>query len=598
MAAQLLENIAYFDEAGLPLVGGKVYIGINGLEPVGNPLSIFSDRDLTISLTNPQTLGSDGIAANKIWIPGIYSLRVENVLGVQHTLDLDLGSAAVSEFLELISVSGANAITASTSDVIASYVDKQIFVFNAAGTNTSTGVTLDVDTVGAKSIFKNFDQALDPGDITANQSLIVIYNSTSDNFQWINANVKTKRQTKGTDIASASSITVPDNDGNYFDITGSTGPIATINGIVGTFYTFQMDSTPTFTNSASLVMRGAADFTAAAGDVLEFYQLTSSTVINTNIAKADGTTIAFTSPLTTKGDLYTFDTSDVRFPVGSNDQVLIADSAETTGLKWGSVSISQGDLNTTTGEVSFISSSTVRATSLVTLPGGQYGFFPQIKHVVVSASTGGWTGPDDAVVSSTFATVILLTIDGNGNSSSKTTTGVQRFVQASPPYDLGDGDVHSFLFARIQKVTGLIINLYLSPDPPWANNGPTNIAPNFIYKNGKRYRSIGRFKKGASLEDDNPFETQSIEITNSFKNSDMDLIPHPFQGNDLSNDIIVLIDPMSKIVENLERMKNFGDSALDLFHNGYIRIDNTELQRGAPKGVIVCSAKMTNKLRI
>lgn len=40
------------------------------------------------------------------------------------------------------------------------------------------------------------------------------------------------------------------------------------------------------------------------------------------------------SPLTTKGDLYGFSTLDARIPIGTNNQVLTADSAEALGLKW------------------------------------------------------------------------------------------------------------------------------------------------------------------------------------------------------------------------------------------------------------------------
>lgn len=39
-------------------------------------------------------------------------------------------------------------------------------------------------------------------------------------------------------------------------------------------------------------------------------------------------------PLTTKGDLYTFSTEAIRLPVGSNGQLLMAESAAATGLAW------------------------------------------------------------------------------------------------------------------------------------------------------------------------------------------------------------------------------------------------------------------------
>lgn len=41
-----------------------------------------------------------------------------------------------------------------------------------------------------------------------------------------------------------------------------------------------------------------------------------------------------TSPLTTKGDVWTYSTTDARLGVGANDTVLTADSSTTTGLKW------------------------------------------------------------------------------------------------------------------------------------------------------------------------------------------------------------------------------------------------------------------------
>jgi hypothetical protein len=40
------------------------------------------------------------------------------------------------------------------------------------------------------------------------------------------------------------------------------------------------------------------------------------------------------SPLTTKGDLYTFSTVDARLGVGANGTTLVADSSTATGLKW------------------------------------------------------------------------------------------------------------------------------------------------------------------------------------------------------------------------------------------------------------------------
>jgi hypothetical protein len=60
---------------------------------------------------------------------------------------------------------------------------------------------------------------------------------------------------------------------------------------------------------------------------------------------------ASASPLTTKGDLYTYDTDNARLPVGTNDYVLTADSTQATGLKWAPSSGGFTDPMTTRGDI-------------------------------------------------------------------------------------------------------------------------------------------------------------------------------------------------------------------------------------------------------
>ncbi len=101
------------------------------------------------------------------------------------------------------------------------------------------------------------------------------------------------------------------------------------------------------------------------------------------------------SPLTTKGDLYTFSTSDTRLGVGANGTVLTADSAEATGLKWAAVSgasfagvsltksASQNIAGSTETVVTWDTEnfdvggyhSTVTNTGRITIPSGKAGYY-------------------------------------------------------------------------------------------------------------------------------------------------------------------------------------------------------------------------------
>ncbi len=63
------------------------------------------------------------------------------------------------------------------------------------------------------------------------------------------------------------------------------------------------------------------------------------------------------TPLTTKGDVFTFSTVDARLGVGANGTVLTADSAETTGLKW---------VAPTSGSMTLLTSGTLSGASVTT----------------------------------------------------------------------------------------------------------------------------------------------------------------------------------------------------------------------------------------
>lgn len=97
--------------------------------------------------------------------------------------------------------------------------------------------------------------------------------------------------------------------------------------------------------------------TIAAGDVPTLNQNTTGTAANVSgvVAIVNGgtgqttATAAFNAldPLTTKGDIITHDgTNSVRLGVGTNGQALVADSAQTTGLKWASSTATPGGSDT------------------------------------------------------------------------------------------------------------------------------------------------------------------------------------------------------------------------------------------------------------
>lgn len=103
-------------------------------------------------------------------------------------------------------------------------------------------------------------------------------------------NVFTKTQiwAKGADVASAASLPVID-DGNYFDVTGTTTvtSIATVG--VGAVIKLHFDGILTLTYHATdLILPGAANITTAAGDEAEFIEYATGDWRCVNYTRASG----------------------------------------------------------------------------------------------------------------------------------------------------------------------------------------------------------------------------------------------------------------------------------------------------------------------
>jgi hypothetical protein len=106
------------------------------------------------------------------------------------------------------------------------------------------------------------------------------------------------------------------------------------------------------THHSAVTISGTYDYLTLSGQNLIRNQIDLTTDITGNLPvsslaggvgassttfwRGDGTwvTPSGSSPLTSKGDLYTYSTSAARLPVGTNGYVLMADSSETTGLIW------------------------------------------------------------------------------------------------------------------------------------------------------------------------------------------------------------------------------------------------------------------------
>ena len=237
---------------------------------------------------------------------------------------------------------------------------------------------------------------------------------------------------------------------------------------------------------SALVLKMNANFSNASG-------LLGATNGGTGQTTIAGATAAL-SPLTTKGDLWGFSTLNTRIPVGTDGQVLTADSTQALGVKWagspGTVSSIDvavpGYMTSTGGPIT--SSGTI---SIGWASEGQNLFF---------ASPDGTSGPPGwrAIVANeipvlnqnttgsagSLSGIVALINGGTGTSASSPADAFNALSPMSATGDIVYETSPGVAAALPIGTTGQILTVDVSGVPVWSAPATSGTVTSFVFTNG------------------------------------------------------------------------------------------------------------------
>jgi hypothetical protein len=194
----------FSDANGAPLTGGLIYTYLSGTT---TPVTTYTTRDGTTNNTNPIVLDAAGRTPNEIWLDGgvLYKFVLKSSTYVQiGSYDNIPAINDTTTFSNLITVAGTNTLTGLATPALSGYAAGAQYSFIAQNANTAA-VTIDIDTLGVKSITKFGTVALAAGDIQAGALTLIEYDGTR--FQLLNVTNNTFKNIVETTTISATAAT-------------------------------------------------------------------------------------------------------------------------------------------------------------------------------------------------------------------------------------------------------------------------------------------------------------------------------------------------------------------------------------------------------